>query len=256
MEFTIGLLITGSFILIVTLYRLRKVRQHHDLQHQLQEAYDVSNLDLSGDTQYAGCYSHTWVMDNIAKKAHSKLGAMLQDHLANNTLLAGIWIGLIVGISSMFITLLFVQSLRTIGTIIIIFLLGALIALGPGGPRYSEDLLDAVLKNQIEDLNEQDFVYVKLANDTIQRAIIVNILLASVFIIIAPWGDMLPTLLAQAVALFTVNLIWEPAFFLLNVNIAFALLYIASVIGIGSFACLKIGQRLTSQEESTPVTHH
>jgi hypothetical protein len=166
------------------------------------------------------------------------------------------WIGLIVGTSSMLLTLLLVQSLRTIGTVIVIFVVGALIALGPGGPRYSEGLLDAVMKNQIENLNAQDFVYVKLANDTIRRAIIANIVLASVFIITAPWGDMLPTLLAQGVAVFTVNLIWEPAFFLLNINIAFALIYIASVIGIGSLACLKLGQRLTSQEENAPTTHY
>jgi hypothetical protein len=256
MEYIIGLLITGSFILLVALYRLRKVRQHHGLQHQIQEAYDVSNLDLSGNTRYASCYSHDWVMNNISKKSHSRIGAMLQDHLANNTLLAGMWIGLIVGTSSMLLTLLLVQSLRTIGTVIVIFVVGALIALGPGGPRYSEGLLDAVMKNQIENLNAQDFVYVKLANDTIRRAIIANIVLASVFIITAPWGDMLPTLLAQGVAVFTVNLIWEPAFFLLNINIAFALIYIASVIGIGSLACLKLGQRLTSQEENAPTTHY
>ncbi|MBY8996265.1 MAG: hypothetical protein KGD60_00940 [Candidatus Thorarchaeota archaeon] len=256
MEFTIGLLITGSFILIVTLYRLRNVRQHRGLQHQIQEAYDVSSLDVSGNTRYASCYSHTWVMDNITRKSHSRIGAMLQDHLANNTLLAGMWIGLIVGTSSMLLTLLLVQSLRTIGTVIVIFVVGALIALGPGGPRYSENLLDAVVKNQIEDLNAQDFVYVKIANDTIQRAVIVNVVLASVFIIIAPWGDMLPTLLAQGIAIFTVNLIWEPAFFLLNVHIAFALFYIAAIIGFSSFVCLKLGQRLTSQEEEAPTVHY
>ncbi len=256
MEYTIGLLITGSFILLVTLYRLRKVRQHRGLQHQIQETYDVSSLDVSGNTRYVSCYSHTWVMDNISTKSHSKIGAMMQDHLANNTLLAGIWIGLVVGTSSMLITLLLVQSLRAIGTVIVIFLVGAMIALGPSGPRSSENLLDAVMANQIEDLNAQDFVYVKIANDTIQRAVIVNVVLASAFIIIAPWGDMLPILLAQGIALFTVFLIWEPALLLLDFNIAAALFYIAGVIGVSSFVCLKLGQRLISQEEEAPTVQY
>lgn len=256
MEYTIGLLITGSFILLVTLYRLRKFRQHRVLQHQIQDTYDVSNLDVSGNTRYVSCYSHTWVMDNISTKSHSKIGAMMQDHLANNTLLAGIWIGLVVGTSSMLLTLLLVQSLRAIGTVIVIFLVGAMIALGPSGPRYSENLLDAVMANQIDDLNAQDFVYVKIANDTIRRAAIVNVVLASAFIIISPWGDMLPILLAQGVALFTVFLIWEPAKLLLDVNIAVALLYIAGVIGVSSFVCLKLGQRLISQEEEAPTVKY
>ncbi len=114
MEYTIGLLITGVFILLVTSFRLRKVRSHRELQHQLQEAYEVSNLDVSGNTRYASCFSHNWVIDNITRKSHSRLGAMLQDHLANNTLLAGMWIGFIVGISSLLITLFFIQSLRAI----------------------------------------------------------------------------------------------------------------------------------------------
>lgn len=256
MEYTIGLLITGLFILLVTLYRLRKVGQHHRLQHQLRETYDVSTLDLSGNTRYASCYSHTWVMDNITKKSHSKIGAMLQDHLANNTLLAGMWIGLIVGTSSMLITLLLVQSLRAIGTVIVIFLVGAMVALGPSGPRYSENLLDAIVKNQINDLNAQDFVYVKIANDTIKHAVIVNFVVASLFIVIAPWGDMLPVLLAQGIAIFTVNLIWAPASFLLDVHIAAAMLYIAFFIGVSSFVCLKLGQRLISEDEEAPTVQY
>jgi len=255
-EFTIGLLITGSFILLVTIYRLRNVKQHRTLQHQIQETYDVSDLDTSGNTRYASCYSHTWVMDNITRKSHSKFGSMLQDHLANNTLMAGIWIGLVVGTSSLILTLLLVQSLRTIGTVIIIFVVGALIALGPGGPRYSENLLDAVKKNEIDDLNAQDYVYVKIANDTIKRAVIVNVVLASLLIIVSPWGDLLPTLLAQGIAIITVGLIWQPAAFLLTYNIALAMIYIAVFIGVTSFVCLKMGQRLTSQEEEAPTVQY
>lgn len=255
-EYTIGLLITGVFVLLVTLFRLRKVRSHRELQHQLQEAYEVSNLDVSGNTRYVSCFSHKWVIDNITMKSHSRLGAMLQDHLANNTLLAGIWIGIIVGISSVLIAFLFIQSLRAIGTVVVIFGIGFMIALGPGGPRYSENLLDAVMKNEINELVAQDFVYVKIANDTIKRSVIINTTLALMFIIVAPWGGMLPSLLAQGIAVFTVNLIWEPALVLLNFNIALSIVYIAGVIGFMSFVCLKSVQRFNSPEEEAPKVQY
>ncbi len=251
MEYNIGLLITGLFILLVTLYRIRKIRAHRGLQHQLEQKYDVSYLDVSGNTRYVSCYSHNWVMENITKSTHSRFGAMLQDHLANNTLLAGIWIGLIVGTSSMILTMLLVESLRTVGTVIIIFMFGVVIAVGPGGPRYSEHLLDAVLENEIADLNAQDFVYVKIANDTIRHAVVVNIVLATVFIVLSPWGHLLPAALAGVIAVFTVNILWEPATFLLDINIGAAILYIAFIIGLLSFICLKVGQRVISPEEET-----
>lgn len=256
MEYTIGLLITGSFIFLVTFYRVRNVKKHYGLQGLLRETYDVSGLDLSGNTRYVSCYSHKWVMDNITKKSHTRIGAMLQDHLANNTLLAGIWIGLVAVTSSMILTFLLVQSLRSIGTVIVIFVAGALIAIGPGGPRYAEDLLDAVMKNDIDALNAQDYVYVKIANDTIKRSVIINVILATVFILISPWRNLLPLLFAQLVALFTINIIIEPAFLLLNINIAFAILYIAGIIVISSFACFKIGQRIMSPEEEMPTVHY
>ncbi|MHA2024828.1 MAG: hypothetical protein ACW98U_02910 [Candidatus Thorarchaeota archaeon] len=255
-EYMIGLLSTGVFILIVTLYRMRKMRSHRRLQHQLRNTYDISGLDDSGKTRYVSCYSHTWVMDNITKKTHGRFGAMLQDHLANNTLLAGIWIGLIVGLSSMLLTFLLVQSLRAIGTVIVIFIVGFMIALGPSGPRYSEELLDAVMANEIDELNAQDFVYVKISNDTIKRSVLVNATLAVLFIVLAPLGAMLPSLLAQGIAIITVNMIWEPALFLLNFHFAAALAYIAAFLGISSFVCFRFGQRLLYQEEEAPVVHY
>ncbi len=256
MEYTIGLVVTGIFILVVALYRVRKITIHRRLQKNLQETYDISNLDLSGNTQYASCYSHQWVMDNITRKSHSRIGAIFQEHLANNTLFAAMWVGFLVGISSLVITLLLIQSLRVIGTVIVIFILGMLIALGPGGPRYSESFLDAVLEKEIEELNAQDFVYVKIANDTILRSVIVNVSLGLLFILISPWADMIPVLLAQVIAIVTVMLIWEPAVVLFNYNIGLALLYIGAIIGVSSFVCLKLGQKLTSQDDEAPVVQY
>ena len=256
MEYTIGLIITGSFILLVTLYRVRNVSQYRGLEHKLKDTHDVANLDLSGNTRYASCFSHQWVIDNITKRSHSRLGAMLQDHLANNTLLAGIWIGLIVGTSSMLLTMIFVQSLRAIGTVIVIFILGVMIALGPGGPRYSESLLDAVMKQDFDQLNAQDYVYVKISNDTIKRAVMINLVLATVFIGISPWGDMLPIWLAQVIAFFTVNVIWNPAEVLMGINVGVALFYIGAIIGIFSFVCFKIGQAVLADEEEEPRTQY
>ena len=249
MEYNIGFFVTGLFILLVTAYRLRKIRTHHALQNELEMTYDVSNLDVSGNTRYISCFSHNWVMENIAKHTHSRFGAMLQEHLANSTLIAGIWIGLVVGLSSMFLTFFFVESLRTIGTVIIIFIVGAMIAIGPGGPRYSEEFLDAVREHEIDELNAQDYVYVKIANDTIKRSVVLNLILAILFIVISPWGDLVPTALAATIAFFSVNILWTPASVFLQINVAYAIVYIATVIVIMSFICFKIGQRIISPEE-------
>jgi hypothetical protein len=256
MEYAIGLFVTGVFILVVTLYRMRKIKKHRTLQDELQESYDVTGLDVSGNTRYVSCFSHKWVIENISKQSHSRFGAMLQEHLANSTLVAGIWIAFIVGISSMLITFLLVQSLRAIGTVIIIFAIGIMIALGPSGPRYSEELLDAVMANEIEELNAQDYVYVRISNDTIRRSVVMNMSFSLLFIVLAPWGDLVPNFVAQVIAFVTVHLIWNPASFLMAISIAAALFYIAALIGILSFVCLQIGRRVLRQEEEEPVIRY
>jgi hypothetical protein len=124
-----------------------------------------------------------------------------------------------------------------------------MVAVGPGAPRYSENLIDAVLENEIKDLNAQDFVYVKIANDTIKRAAVTNFVIAILMIVISPWGHLLPSALAAAIAAFSVNILWVPASFLLDINIAAAILYLAGVIGLMSFLCIKVGQRVISPEE-------
>jgi hypothetical protein len=253
MEFTIGLFVTGIFLISFTFFRLRKARTHRQLQRSLAETYDVTSLDFSGNTQYASCISNQWVMSNITRKSHSKIGAKFQEHLANNTLLTAIWFGIIIGLSSMFITLLLVESLRAYGTVIFIFLLGILIALGPGGPRYSENLLDDVGKNEITDLKAQDFVYIKIANDTILKSAIVTLTLGILFVVISPWGELIPVVLAQAISIFVLYLILDPAMTLLNVNFVLAIAYIAGIIGVSSLFCAKLGKRITSQEEETPT---
>ncbi|MFW9805834.1 MAG: hypothetical protein ACFFFK_03835 [Candidatus Thorarchaeota archaeon] len=253
MEYNIGFFVTGLFILLATVYRMRRIRPHHSLQNELEMTYDVSNLDVSGNTRYISCFSHTWVMENITKHTHSRLGALLQEHLANSTLIAGIWIGLVVGLSSMFLTFFFVESLRTIGTVIIIFIVGAMIAIGPGGPKYSEEFLDAVLEHEISELNAQDYVYVKIANDTIKRSVILNLVLAILFVVISPWGDLVPTALAATIAFISLNILWNPASLLLQFNVAFAIIYLAAIIVVMSFICFKIGNRIISPEEEEDV---
>ena len=114
-------------------------------------------------------------------------------------------------------------------------------------------MLDAVSENEIEDLNAQDFVYVKIANDTIKRYVVMNVVIASAFIVISPWGHLLPSALAAAIAFFTVNILWIPASFFMEINLAWAIVYIAIVVGCTSFVCFKVGQRIISPEEEEEV---
>jgi hypothetical protein len=131
-------------------------------------------------------------------------------------------------------------------------MLGVLIAVGPGGPRYSENLLDAVGEYEITDLKAQDFVYVKIANDTIMKSAIITLTLGILFIAISPWGDLLPMVLAQVISIFVLYLIFNPAMTLLNFNFVLAVIYIAGIIGASSLLCARLGRKITSQEDETP----
>jgi hypothetical protein len=180
------------------------------------------------------------VLEDISRRKHGRLGLRFQDHLRDNTLFTFIWVGIIAGCSSSILGLLLVQSLSAVGTAIAVFFVGALVAMGPGGPRYSEELLDAVERIEIEDLNAQDFIYVKIANDTIRKSSVVNVTIGCTLIVMAPWGHLLPPVLAQGVAWLTVIAIHTPTMAVAEFSFPLAIVYMAAVVPLVGYACFRL----------------
>lgn len=242
MEIPISLVFSGILILLVTLWRARNIKTYFKFRRKFEDTFDVQDIDLSGETEYTHCFSHEWVRDNVVRRKHSKLGNTLQDHLTYNTLSATIWIGLFAGMVSLIIGVILVQSLVVIGSAAFVIMFGALIALGPGDPKVSDELLQALQKTEFEKLNEEDYSYVALAIASIRKWLIISSFIGVAFLMLAPVGDTLPWFLGFVIATFTNYLIWIPTNAIAEFSFPLALLYMASVLPILMYVVPKLIQ--------------
>ncbi len=242
MEIPISLAFSGMLILLVSLWRARNFRGYSEFRRKFEDMHDVQDIDLTGDTEYTHCFSYEWVRDNVVRRKHGKLGNALQDHLTYNTLTAAMWIGFFAGAVSLIIGVILVQSLVAIGSATFIIMFGALIALGPGNPKVSDELLQALQKTEFDMLNIEDYSYVALAVTSIRKWLIISGVLGVAFLTLAPVGDLLPWFLAYAIATFTSYVIWGPTHAIAKFSLPLALLYMASVLPILMYVVPKLIQ--------------
>ncbi|MGY5874714.1 MAG: hypothetical protein RTU30_03115 [Candidatus Thorarchaeota archaeon] len=240
MELQIAFLVIGILVIVVGIWRSRKILRHREIMTRLEETFDVHDIDLSGDSEYASCFSQEWVYDNMTLKTHGRAGTAFQSHLTNNTLIAAIWIGLAMGLASMMIGMLFISALRTLGVAVVVIAVGILIILGPGDPRVSEDLLVAIEAERFARLTKNDYPYVKVANNTVLKWVILTMIVGFGFVAISPWGDLVPTVMAGLVAGFTTYVIWQPALILSEISFPLALIYMTAIIPIFVYVVPKL----------------
>ncbi|MGY5861517.1 MAG: hypothetical protein RTU09_04020 [Candidatus Thorarchaeota archaeon] len=242
MEIPISLAFSGVLILLVTLWRARNIGAYSDFRRKFEGSFDVQDVDLSGETECTHCVSYEWVQENVVGRKHGKLGSALQDHMTYNTLAAAMWIGFFAGAVSLIIGVILVQSLVVIGSATFIIMFGALIALGPGNPKVSDDLLQALQKVEFDTLNKEDYSYVTLAVASIRKWLIISGVIGVAFLMLAPFGDLMPWFLAYAIATFTNYVIWGPTHAIAEFSLPLALLYMAAVLPILLYVVPKLIQ--------------
>ncbi len=229
MELEVSFLLTGILIIVATVWRGRQITGFIALQRRMKDTLDIPDLDFSGNTEYTDCYSHRWMIENVVKKAHSKYGAMFQDHLMYNTFLAVLWIGVVLGIISMIIVVFFISSMRIIGSAVLVFLFGFIIIIGPGNPKTSELFLEDINSLDFSHLNNEDYVYVTLAVRTVKRWLVIAFIIGVSLVAVAPWAIHLPTAAALVVAVFSDVFLWTPALFLADFWFPLSLIYLAGL---------------------------
>ncbi len=226
MELTIALLLTGILVLAFNLYRTRRLLSYARLYEYLKDTYNVTDIDLSGSTEYTHCYSYEWIFENLTRKKSGRIGNAIQRHLADNTLSMGMFLAFLIGIAGMAIGFVFLVSTIFTGTAFVVFLIGLALAIGPGNPRFSEQLLDELVRQDLTNLNHEDYVYVVLARRSISTWIKISSLVGGLFIVAAPWGESLPSILAFVVSSFAIFFLLEPAIRISEFSVPLAILYL------------------------------
>ena len=226
MHYSLAFLISGIIVLIYTVWRNRERRVFTEFQNRLRMSRDVEGLDLSGETPYTDCYAHEWIMDNVVRKRHGRLGLKVQEKLRDNPIFGVMSITLLLGSAAMVIGTVLIVSIIMFGPPILILAGTVLILIGPGNVKMSEELLKALLAQDFERLNSEDYAYVALSNRQIKVWIRTSMVIGVVFLALAPVGDLLPIFVGETIGAFVGLVLIQPALTLANTSFVLSLAYI------------------------------
>ncbi|MHA3962919.1 MAG: hypothetical protein AM325_005190 [Candidatus Thorarchaeota archaeon SMTZ1-45] len=226
MELSIAFFVTGIAVLAFTIWRIYRFRIYSNFVSNLCDTYQCNDIDLSGNTLYTDCISHTWTLNNIIRKKHSRLGNRFQDLMFHDTFITTIWFSLILGIGVLIFGAVVVYSIQIAGILLVIFIIGAFASLGSGEVKISEDLLSTLYCHKIEDLSTQDYTYASIALGSIKKWISISIIVGSSMVVFSPWGELAPTVVGWIVSIITVYMIWYPTIFLAEFSAPIAVLYL------------------------------
>lgn len=229
MELILTLFFIGVIIVAATLRRYHRTVGHIRLQEKMECFFNTADIDLSGKTEYTDCFSHAWVTENVIRTPHGRLGSHLQELLRDKTLFAMMGIGIGLSLSLLIVVVFFMASLIAFGPAAIVFLVGALVIVGPGEAKMSELLLAKVSEQEFSQMNQEDYVYVSLAVRSIGRWLRISGLIGISFIVISPLGENLPAKLAWLVAIFSNTLLFDPALVANDLWFPLAFFYLISM---------------------------
>ncbi|MHA1907194.1 MAG: hypothetical protein ACW98Y_07855 [Candidatus Thorarchaeota archaeon] len=251
LEYTIATVLTGAVILCSSLFRARKLPRQKGILQQLNEITIGHSIDFSGKTQYVGCFAHQWVVDNITTDKPGRTRVWIREQLDTNPIIVISLFALFAGTFAMSLVFLFFASVVIIGGEVGIFFVGALVIIGTGAPRISEELLDVLQKTRIDLLNWRDYAYAYIARRVFIRSLITTSLLGFVFIVLSPWAITIVNLLAQGIVLFSDQVVLLPAIALAEFNMGLAFLYMTSVLPVLAYTALKLIEVLVHRHQGS-----
>jgi hypothetical protein len=209
---------------------MRKFGLYQNLKKNLENSYDVGDMDLSGRTKYTNCISHQFVIDTMTKTKHGRLGSWFQRQFMYSTLMTSIVFGIVAGLISVFIGLFIVSSVLIAGGGIAVLFFGVLLAVGPGGPKFSETLLGELMNLKSDELGREDYPYVRIAMNSVTSWTTFAMIVGFVFLVSAPWAGPLSELVVGSLAMFGESVLWSPMVWLMQIWPPFGAVYISLMI--------------------------
>ncbi len=230
MDLPIAFLASGIMIILSAIWRYReynafrqfRVNLHHDVW-KVREGETIEG-------ELSRCVSHQWVLDNVSNGSHNSFQNKINDYLEENTLSGFICLAFVLGASSMIIALLLIGSIITTGVMIVVFLVGLAVVMGPGNAKISQQLLEFLMERDLSELNRQDVVYATIAFDSVKSWMRISTILGIAFLVISPFGSDIPPLGAQVFSYISWSLFLSPAFALSTISPALSVGYLALAI--------------------------
>ncbi|RDE11990.1 MAG: hypothetical protein C4K47_09165 [Candidatus Thorarchaeota archaeon] len=229
-ELTLILALSGVLLIMSALFRLRRFGRYKVLRTTLENQFDVSNLDLSGRTEYSNCFSHQWYIDIMRTTKHGRIGEWFQRQMTDRTIATFLWFAVLLGSAAMILGMVLISSIRLLQAGLLVLLFTLIVMVGSGGVNISEELLIALLRIKQDEYRRDDYPYVRIGMRTIVTWSVFCLVVGIVFLISAPFNSLLLDLVGTGVVLFGDAVLWGPMFSLFNVWAPLGVVYISLVV--------------------------
>ncbi len=251
MEIVLTFVLAGIAILLNTMRMIKRMHNYLQIQNTIESSFDVSMIDVSGQTEYVRCFSHQWALDNIVRQKPGWLGTKIYEYLRDNTFSASICILLILGVTVILSGLVIVHSINILGEALVVLLFSGVILIGPEESRSAEEYLRVVRRIKTSVLNAEDYAYVKLAIASIKRWIYRSAAIGVLLIITAPNAYSLMSSVAMLISIVTSLIIIQPALILLEFHFVATILYVMVMVVLVFYMIPKEINRILKRGKST-----
>jgi hypothetical protein len=164
----------------------------------MKSMFNGDKFDISKDRAYAHCISHQWVLDYVVRRRESRIGDSIRDFMNNRTLIGIFILGLSIWPTTAILVLFFYRSFAYLGASIAVYIIAIFLILASDNVKVSYGLLSWLNKQDDSGLKKNDIVYAEISLRTITNWRTTLIFIAIISLIIAPWGELIPQVIAFA----------------------------------------------------------
>jgi hypothetical protein len=213
MYMTLSLVLLASLSAGLAFIWHRRVISFQGLLTTFRNRFGHDNIPISDKQVYTQCLSHQWALDHVFYGGETKFEDTIRNLVNDRTLLGILVLGILICPLIAILVFVLYKSFAFLGASIAIFIVAAFALRAPTGVNVSYELLSWLKMQKASELKENDIAYTRVSLKTMTRWKITLGALAVASVAAAPWGEVLPDVLANATSGFFVlvlTLIYPP----------------------------------------------
>ena len=230
MLMTVAMVLLGLLALGFAILWRRRLTEFDPLISTMEQNFDTSDVDISGNKKYTNCISHKWVMKNVVRGDYSRSGESLSDFVGNNTLMGTMILGIAMGIGPVLLVLVMFQSFFVAGASLATVVIAVFVVRPSGEVGVSYNLLQFLEEQEYEELSKGDYAYAATSTSRIKRWSFTLIIIGIAALALAPIGDLLPDMVGFGIASYFA--LFMQYIFLPIAEINFPLALMAFIVGV------------------------
>jgi hypothetical protein len=226
----ITFLAIGGIILISAILRSRYYTIAKQTIEFFQSNPDVPDEYTEDDVSYQGSFSQKWVVENLSRRKYGRFYRLVNDVLLDNTLYGFFFLALLLIFIPLLIWSAILRSPAEYWTSIGSGVFALMIIIGTGGPKVSEELLQAIDEAGTQKLSKGDYPFIVIARNQIIISVTVKIFFAACFLLLVPFAENMPIAFGGFGTFIAESFLWFPFTYLAPISIVLAFVFLAAEI--------------------------